>query len=618
VTTTVVRQERGPLRLERGGGFAGPAAVTIALGALGQSVVGVQGRQTGESSTLLYWVSLVLIFVPAVAVIVSRRSTGRVRVAFAVATPLVLLLTRLLLFPTSFDYHDELIHVSLLHQIASTGHLFSPSSLLPSAPMYPGLEIVTSAIQALTRLSEHTSGLLALGLARLLMTVCILEILRRVTKSTTLAALGAMVYVANPQYLWFNGQFSYQSMALPLSFFAVVLVERSRRPRATVLLALTATFVAVAASHHLTSIALVCLLWVWFLFARLRRHDANWPWLLRASLLATAVVGCWSIFASGHLAPYLHEMAVNNVSHLIDLLHGKTDHKFFTDAAGDTTPTWERLLSLSSVLVIMLCLVPALWRQWTARRALSAAALTLTLIAVMYPMIPAGHLTNATAEVADRASGFIFVGLAYLLPIWWYRPAQRHPGTRPARPRFPRLPVLATIGLAVLFVGGTVVGSGPAWQRVPGAYLVSAENRSVDDVARQAASWEAARLRPGSRVFTDRMNGLLAAAYGNMHVLTNLGDGIDLWSASTLILRGPEPADVPAVTSLRAAYVIADARLATSLPHVGIYIDTGEYEVGMRTSPPPSGALVKFDDVEGAARIFDNGSIRIYDVTRVR
>jgi hypothetical protein len=38
----------------------------------------------------------------------------------------------------------------------------------------------------------------------------------------------------------------------------------------------------------------------------------------------------------------------------------------------------------------------------------------------------------------------------------------------------------------------------------------------------------------------------------------------------------------------------------------------------MRTSPPPSGALVKFDDVEGAARIFDNGSIRIYDVTRVR
>ena len=54
-------------------------------------------------------------------------------------------------------------------------------------------------------------------------------------------------------------------------------------------------------------------------------------------------------------------------------------------------------------------------------------------------------------------------------------------------------------------------------------------------------------------------------------------------------------------------------RLASSLPHLGIYIDNGEYLYGFRTKIPPLATLTKFDNISGAQRIFDNGAIRIYN-----
>ena len=123
-------------------------------------------------------------------------------------------------------------------------------------------------------------------------------------------------------------------------------------------------------------------------------------------------------------------------------------------------------------------------------------------------------------------------------------------------------------------------------------------------------------LPPDGRVYTDRVNGLLAAVYGNQHVLTSLADGINTRSVSTLLLAPAMPSDIRTACLARVRYLIADKRLAWSLPHVGIYIDGGEYPAGTRVHPPPASALTNFNGVSGAERIFDNGSIRIYDLER--
>ena len=593
--------------------WAGPVLVAVALGILGQAWVGYQGRITGYPSSVRWYGTLCLIFVPSAALIMSGRISDQARTWFTLFLSLALLATRFVLYPDQFVYHDELINYRVLLSIEQTRHLFTPNSLLPVTADYPGLAIATSAVHQLTGLSLHSSGMTILVVVRLIMTLSLVRITQRISGSVTLGCLAALIYATNPQYIYFNSQYSYQSIALPLCFFCVYVFTMERKAEGLLAVVPSAAVVlAVAASHHLSSLALIVVLWAWYLFTRITKRPVDQ--LLALAVISLLIVAIWTFMARAVIVPYISEIARNSITNIVNLLHGRSSHQFFTDTAGDHNPAWEVALSALSVLLIISTLVPALWHAFMKRRLLSAAAITLFVIAAMYPIIPVGHLTNATAEVSDRSSGFIYVGLAYLVAAWWFRSGAFHRHARADRFTVPRHTWLLVVGLTICFVGGTVIGSGPSWLFGPGRYLVSADNRSVDPLALQAAHWEGASLSPGNRVYTDRVNGLLAAVYGDQHVLTALGDRVDQGTVSTLLLRNPAPADVSVACRAGVHFLIADQRLATSLPHVGVYIDVGEYLSGMRTAPPDPGALTKFDNVRGAERIFDNGAIRIYDL----
>jgi len=593
--------------------WAGPVVLVVALGILGQAWVGYQGRITGSPSSLLWYGTLCLIFTPCAALIMSSWLTDRARVWFTLFMSLALLATRFVLYPDQFVYHDELINYRVLLSIEQTKHLFTPNSLLPVTADYPGMEIATSAVHQLTGLSLHSSGMAVLFAVRLIMTLSLVRITQRISGSVTVGCLAALIYATNPQYIYFNSQYSYQSVALPLCFFCVYVFTMERKTQGLLaVLPSAAVILAVAASHHLSSLALIVVLWVWYLFTRITRRPVDQ--LLALAIIGLVIITAWTFMARAVIVPYISEIVRSSITSIIELLHGDSSHVFFTDSAGDRNPLWEVALSVISVLLIVATLVPALWHAFVRRRLLSAAAIVSLIMAAAYPIIPIGHLTDATAEVSDRSSGFIYAGLAYLVAAWWFRigPFRRH--ARASRFTVPRHTWLLVVALTISFVGGTVIGSGPSWLFGPGRYLVSADNRSVDPLALQAARWEGQNLPPDSRVFTDRVNGLLAAVYGNQHVLTALGDGIDEGTVSTLLLRQPTPADVSVACRADVQFLIADQRLATSLPHVGLYIDVGEYQYRMRTAPPPPSALTKFDNVPGAERIFDNGAIRIYDL----
>ncbi len=104
--------------------WAGPVIVIVALGVLGQAWLGYQGRTTGGFSSVLWYITLGLIFVPPTALIMSGRITDRAKIWFALYMSLALLATRFVLYPQQFAYHDELIHYRVLLSIEQTRHLF--------------------------------------------------------------------------------------------------------------------------------------------------------------------------------------------------------------------------------------------------------------------------------------------------------------------------------------------------------------------------------------------------------------------------------------------------------------------------------------------------------------
>jgi hypothetical protein len=596
--------------------WAGPTIVVVALGVLGQAWVGYEGRITGSPSALMWYVTLCLIFTPSAALIMSGRLSDQARVWFTLYMSLALLATRFVLYPSQFVYHDELINYRVLLSIVHSGHLFTPNSLLPDTADYPGMEIATAGIHQLTGLSLHSSGVAVLAAVRVVTTLALIRIIQRISGSAQAGCLAALIYATNPQYIFFNSQYSYQSVALPLCFFCIYVFTINRNPKNLFAITPSAAIVlAVAATHHLTALALVVLLWVWCLITTVVRRPVSQ--LLPLAVVSTLIVAAWTWLARSVVIPYISEITHNSLANIGTLVNGQANHRFFIDSAGDRNPAWQDVLSIASVLLITSTLIPSLWLAITKHRLLSASALALFATAAVYPIVPAGHLTNVTAEISDRASGFVFVGLGYIVAAWWFRDSPFHRHARASRFTIARRVWLLILGLTICFVGGAVL-SGPDWLYGPGRYLVSADNRSVDPLALQAANWEGENLPADSRTYTDRVNGALAAVYGNQNVLTALGDGIDEGSLSNLLLGPATPADLTADVSLacasRVQYLIADQRLSTTLPHLGIYIDNGEYLYGVREAPPTVSALTKFDRVSTSQRIFDNGAIRIYNL----
>jgi hypothetical protein len=591
--------------------------LAVALGVLGQAWIGYQARITGSLPPLLWYVTLCLIFTPSAALVMSRRLSDTARVWFTVYMSVALLATRFVLYPSQFVYHDELINYRVLLSIEHTRHLFTQNSLLPDTANYPGMEIATAALHHITGLSLHSAGVAVLMAVRVVMTVALIRIVQRISGSAQAGCLAALIYATNPQYIFFNSQFSYQSVALPLCFFCIyVFAVNPDRRNLIAVIPSTAIVLAVAATHHLTSLALVIVLWTWYLIARISRRPVKQ--LLPLAVTSIVIVGVWTWLARAVIVPYISEIAHNSLINIKSLIHGQSNHKFFTDSAGDRNPAWQDVLSIASVLLFMSALAPALWLAIIKHRLLSAAAMVLFAMAAIYPIVPAGHLTKVTAEISDRASGFVFAGLGYIVAVWWLRGVPFHRHGKMSRFTIMRRTWLLAAGLTVCFVGGAVL-SGPNWLYGPGRYLVSADNRSVDQLALEAAYWEGQNLPPGSRVYSDRVNGILAADYGDQHVLTALGDGIDQGSVSTLLLReiltrDNANTDVALACGSHIQFLIADQRLATSLPHLGVYVDNGEYQYGVRVAPPPRAALTNSDKIRGAQRIFDNGAIRIYSM----
>ena len=604
----------GPAAVAASPNRAGPVTLLMSTGLLLIAGCVASGRGGGSSGVtqLYYWLGLSLIFVPAALRIISSRTNPRERLIVSIAAPILLQLSREVLYPTRFMFHDELIHANALRSIVSSHHLFKANPLLPVTASYPGLESATDALHAVTGLSVHTSAVILLLVGRLAMTLALVAIVAKVTGSQRIACLAALVYVCNPQALFFNAQYSYQSLALPLAVVTAYLVMDyvSRRALDTAhwwgaivpLLALTATVV----THHLTSMLLVAALVMWTLLEWLLHRRSGGSQQTRPLALISAIgvviVVAWTLRPGNEVGGYLDSITSSAGSAIEQLLRGQQNKKLFTDSSGAGTPLWEQAFAFASVGLLVGGLIPALWRarSWVRRR--RSLAILLFLLGLMYPVVPAGHLTSATAEVTDRAAGFLFLGVGFVLATWLGRRTWSGRGA-----------ALLGAATAVVFIGQIVLGSGPASDQVPGKYLVSADARSIDAPNLSAAQFLATAVKPGARVYSDRDSGLLAAADGHAYTVTHVATNIDV---SRLLLAPTfTAADRALIKRADIQYVVVDERDSTSLPHLQVYIESGEYGSQNRRVAVSRAALTKLASVPGVQRIYDNGDLVIYDVS---
>ena len=306
----------------------------------------------------------------------------------------------------------------------------------------------------------------------------------------------------------------------------------------------------------------------------------------------------WLVVVGGALGSYLGPIARDGIHEAVLAVSG-TQESRSVRGPKESTPLAEGMVVATSALLWLAMLAPAARAALRGRLmpgmglsaffVIGAAAYPALMIALLAPNSP------TTREIAMRATTFVFLPLALMAGAW-------------LAPRsLTRLHATLAV-LTVLFVGGVVLGYSPPWQRVPGPYLVAADQRSVDRESLGAARWARTHLPEDSRVAADRVNGALMNAIGRLSPLTKGSGGVNV--APLYTDRDFNPFLEDLVRTNRIRYVVVDRRLADGLPRFGNYFEP----TGMPTDRLTGEQLSKFDGEAGIARIYDNGSIAIYDL----
>src|SRR5216684_1076251 len=559
---------------------------------------------------LFFLLGLLFIFVPNLARLLSPAPSRVERICLLCGLGMSLYLVRFMTSPLRFAEYDEFLNWRTADDILRTGHLFSENSMLPVGPYYPGLQIVTNAVSTISGLDTFHAAIIVISAARLLMMLSLFLLYEQLTNSSRMAGIATIIYTVNPHFLFFDSIFSYESLALPLATFMFSILARYQTTHKDYRWAIfMACFVllAVTITHHMTDYVCDGLLILWAVISLFQASSRN----VRSNLVTIALFGvllslAYAFLLQGnpvrqYLSGYFGA-ALNELGHII--AGTSTARPLFISSSGGQTPLWDRLLIAASVATVALGLPFGLLSLWQQHRH-DALSVMLGIASFAYPITQVFRFTDFGSDITDRSAAFLFLPIAYVLTIlithFW-----------PTRKLSWQATSLVTAALAVVFLGGVILDSGPGFRVLPGPYEVVADERSIEPEGIQAAIWSLAYLGPEQRVATDRINQIVMSTFGDQNMVTSQADHVDI--SPVFFSSQFDSDDVAILQSGRVRYLVVDLRLSTSLPLQGFYYENFESGAYHHTSPMSRAALTKFNTIPQINRLFDSGNIVIYDV----
>jgi hypothetical protein len=600
------------LRLAGSSG-AGLAFVLVAANGLLIVSIGLAISRSNPGSSwgeLLFWVGLVAVVVPVASWFAGVGPTRAERIGALIALGVLLYLVKIVHDPYGFVYADEWVHTYNAQEIVRTGALYHLNPIIPVTARYPGLEAVTAAISSTTGLSVFVSGAILLGAARVALVLALFMLGERLTGSARVASIAGVVYLTNPNFLFWSAQFSYESLALPLVALAAAATvastqakdardrgERSDRSAWTAI-ACVATL-AVVATHHLSAWSLCIFLLAACLIAWARpatRTQA--PWLVAG--VAVGATALWFAFVAPGTGSYLFPVIGRAIHETFDTVAGRTSGRGLFQAAGGShaqvAPTWQRAFAIASVGLIVIGL-PLGLRQVLRRYRMNAVVLTLALASIVYVAILPMRLVPAAWETSNRSSEFLFVGVALVLAL----AGIAHWSSR-------AFALVGSTFVAILLVGGLVAGWPPrVLLSLP--YRASTDGSVIRPQPAVAAAWAKDVLGPGHRFIAPEAvaRELLVNGRQVAYVTNSPFD-----ARSVLYAADVTAGIVQTLGDHAVSYVAMDRR------------DSGDDSMAGYFFPRPGDdefvdpqETRKYDGFPGVDRLLDTGDVVVYDVHRL-
>lgn len=583
------------------------AIIAFASGAglLVCSLANALSRAGDAPSPLLYWAGILLIVLPIFYRLTSEEASPGERLLLVCLLGLALYGVKLVRDAPIFTFADEFLHGYNSNQVSQYHHLFHANPILETSRYYPGLEGATSSLRTLTGLSGYTAGAIVIGAARLTAMSAMFVLFWRVSDSARIAGLGTAIFTGNFNFLFWSAQFSYQSMALPLLLLillAVVELEVGPKAARGAWRAVAALTIAAAViTHHITSYAVVATLTALSILSAMVRRTPKPPNPWRLALLAGVLTAIWLVVVASSTVGYISPVVTNAIDSSLHTATGEAPSRDLFQGATSAitpTPTLARGVALLAIILLGVGLPFGLRTVWRRYRT-QPFALMFGLAAIGFFGALALRLAPAAWETGNRASEFLFIGLAFVLGCVglerWRPKAAEWLGR-----------ALMAAALTIVVIGGAIAGWPWDSQLAHAVRVHSQEGPTISSPPLAMAQW-AKKYAPGRRFGAMTADSRMLLDPGDQKVYSDFEANLVEVLPATKIF----PFQKTLLHEAHIRFVVIDRREFAGDGIRGFFFS----EVGAPTDGwLPKSAVTKFESIPGAQRIYDSGSTVIYDL----
>ena len=524
--------------------------------------------------------------------------------------------------PLQFRFEDEFQHVGTAQLILSTHHLFGFNPALPVSPQYPGMEIATTAISSLCHLSIYASGTIIVGLAHVLVAVLVYSLAIELKLTPRSATFSVVILSVGYDFQFFLSYFAYQTFAVPF-LIATLLVTlkmlRASRSDVAAFLGVSAVslgFITIV-SHHVTSYFLIAML-IFIVATVAIQHGKTLARGLAILVVLGVLLAIWDLGIATDTVHYLSQIRVflfesSGISSSVKSI-GTASQQVGNYVTNGNIPNYEptpiplRVLADLSAAILALLIPAGVWRIWRGRRAFSRLLWSFVAMCGLYYILALIFLFSPGADqLVGRAQALVLIPVGLIAAIALdsaMKPAitrRKHRIKSSGRAQA----LIAAAAVLVVVVGGILSAWPPYPGKLPGPYQVAAYERSTDQRTIAVGAWMAHMLGPGKNFAADHREALMLAAM--------TGDNATPDTAALFEAESFRSSDVAVVEHQHTQYVIADYRMTMELPAEGSYF-INDPLAGLYARPLPKQDLDKFNAIPGISRIFDDGTIAIFDI----
>jgi len=580
--------------------------------------------ETAPAAVPLFWNGLFLLYLPLAIRIAAPSVAGAERILLLLVLAEATFALKFLNDPFEFIQYDEFQHWETANDILTTHGLFTENPMLPVSPLYPGLEIVTTALVNLSGLSVFYAAMVVVMVSRATFMAGLFVLYKKISGSERLAGIACLFYMGSSVWIMFESQFAYETIAYALMAVVLSVAVQLDAGHGTSWRLLTASIPVIcvlALTHHMTSYFTTLFLCAGAALHLLGRGAGRTAPIVLLACTAVAAAAGWTWLIGNPDTGYLGPLLLEGGDQLFAMLRGSGPQRKLFELAPDVVPVplWLQIEAIASVPILALLLSRGFMSSLARAVAVPGRAgwptlldlvrcrwhnnylFFVSLLALLWPLTLAFRVTASGWQLGNRLAGFAFIGVGMVCAISIARlwRSSRQWGAA----------LFTGICVTIVVVGGAISGWGPVAVRtnyhLEGGPL-SAEPMSVD-----AASWARRWLGSENHFIADSQNRLLLATYGRQYIVDGHmfdAGGADLYISSRVSRQLQEE-----IEEAHIDYLLVDMRMTTSRPYFNRWFEAGEPE-DIEYTPLEPKPLLKWDKERGVSRVFDDGWIRIYDV----